>query len=136
MATHNQLTAHKLCTTITINFEKNLLIYLPTSRMKKAKQYWELAAMNGNVEARHNLGCMELEVGNYHRAFKHLLIAAKAGYKVSLDNVKQGFMRGIVTKDEYANTLRQYQKSQDETKSEARDKALAYFNDMLDNRDD
>ena len=37
--------------------------------------------------------------------------------------IKQGFMGGVVTKDEYANTLRAYQKSKDEMKSEARDKA-------------
>jgi len=26
---------------------------------KKAKYYWELAAINGDLNARHNLGCME-----------------------------------------------------------------------------
>jgi len=97
---------------------------------KKSNHFFELAAINGNVQARNNLGCMELEAGNYQRAMKHLLIAAKAGYKVSLDSVKQGFRSGIVTKDEYANTLREYQKSQDEMKSEARDKAQA-FHEML-----
>ena len=34
-------------------------------------------------------------------------------------------MDGYVTKEEYANTLREYQKSQDEMKSDARDKAKA-----------
>ena len=32
-------------------------------------------------------------------------------------------MNGIVTKEEYANTLRAYQKIQDEMKSDQRDKA-------------
>ena len=32
-------------------------------------------------------------------------------------------MKGLVTKDEYSNALRSYQKSHDELKSEARDKA-------------
>jgi len=54
-----------------------------------------------------------------------LPIAAKAGSKDSLDQVKNGFMQGIVTKDEYANTLRAHQKIQDEIKSDARDKAAA-----------
>ena len=38
----------------------------------------------------------------------------------------------VTTKEEYANnTLREYHKSQDETKSEARDKARAvYYNEM------
>ena len=41
---------------------------------RKAKHYCELAAINGNVYARHNHGSVEVEgdVGNYHRAFKHL----------------------------------------------------------------
>ena len=95
---------------------------------KKAKHYYELAAMNGNVIARHNLGCMEYNAGNHQRAFKHFIISAKTGDKGSLDNVKQGYTIGHVTKDEYANTLRQYQKSQDEMKSEARDKALVARN--------
>ena len=91
---------------------------------KKAKQYWELAAMNGSEQARHNLGCMERQTGNDQRVKKHFLLAARAGHKGSLENIKQGFMKGLVTKEEYANTLREYQKSRDEMKSEARDKAL------------
>ena len=92
---------------------------------KKAKHYYELAAINGSVQARHNLGVDEYEAGNYHRAFKHFIFAASAGYKPSLDNVKQGYTAGHIRKDEYANTLREYQKSQDELKSDARDKARA-----------
>jgi len=91
--------------------------------MKKAKHYYELAAINGEVDARHNLGSMEYEAGNYHRAMKHHLIAARAGDNLSLNNVKDYFMKGLITKDEYANTLRAYQKSLDEMKSDARDKA-------------
>ena len=94
---------------------------------KKAKHYWELAAMNGNVEARYNLGCMEADAGNFTRACKHYILAAKAGYKTSLDAVKDGFMGGIITKDEYANTLRAYQSRQDEMKSDGRDKAEEYY---------
>ena len=36
--------------------------------LKKAKHYWELAAMGGNVEARYNLGIWEARVGNMNRA--------------------------------------------------------------------
>ena len=69
---------------------------------------------------------MEGEAGNYHQAMKHYILAARAGHKFSLKAVKGGYMDGIVTKDEYANTLREYQKSQDEMKSYARDKARAF----------
>ena len=92
---------------------------------KKAKHYWELAAMNGHVAARYNLGCVEAQAGNLHRATKHFILAARAGHDKALGMVKQGFMGGIVGKDEYANTLRAYQKSVDEMKSEARDKEQA-----------
>ena len=91
--------------------------------MKKAKYYFELAAMGGSIIGRHNLGCIEGQAGNYHRAYKHFILAARAGYEKSLDTVKQGFEHRIVTKDEYANTLRAYQKIQDGMKSDARDKA-------------
>jgi hypothetical protein len=98
--------------------------------MKKATQYYELAAMGGGVQARNNLGCLEGQAGNHQRAMKHFIISASAGYRKSLDGVKGGYMAGHVTKDEYTNTLREYQKSQDEMKSEARDKALAVRNQI------
>ena len=64
---------------------------------------------------------------NYDRAFKHYILAARAGYKQSLDNVKIGYMYGVITKDEYANTLRAYQSRQDEMKSKDRDKVAEAF---------
>ena len=103
---------------------------------KKAKHYYELAAINGDVIARHNLGCSEYNVGNYHRAYKHYIIAAKAGYRKSLEYVKEGFTKGLVTKDEYASVLRAYHERQTEMKSVARDAALkidAQLNDGNDN---
>ena len=90
---------------------------------KKAKYYWELAAINGDVHARFNLGLLEGNAGNIDRAYKHCIIAAKAGHKESLDKVKAGFMSGHVTKDEYEYTLRAYHSRQDEMKSDDRDKA-------------
>ena len=91
---------------------------------KKAKHYYELTAMKGDVDARHNLGCMEGKAGNMDRAYKHMIIAARAGHTESLDKVKKGFMDGsIVTKDEYESTLRAYHESQTEMKSKAREAA-------------
>ena len=55
---------------------------------KKARQYYELGAMNGSVHARNNLGLIEGQAGNYDRAFKHSILAARAGSKRSLDTVK------------------------------------------------
>ena len=58
-----------------------------------------------NVVARLNLGCFEFQAGNYDRAYKHYILSARAGHNDSLDKAKQGFMQGVVTKDEYANTF-------------------------------
>ena len=96
---------------------------------KKAKHYFELAAMAGDLSARHNLAGVEAEAGNYQRSMKHSILAAKAGYEESMDQVKQCYIRGFVTKDEYANTLRAYQKSLDEMKSDERDKAASEMQD-------
>ena len=90
---------------------------------KKAKYYYELAAMGGDIMARNSLAAMEGNVGNNERAKKHLILAAKAGFKISLVNAKEYFMQGIITKDEYESTLRAHQKSLDEMKSDMRDKA-------------
>ena len=90
---------------------------------KKAKYYYELAAMSGDIGARLSLGFEEFDAGNITRAMKHFILAAKAGSKMSLDAVKIGFMKGFITKDEYANTLRAYQQRHDEMKSDDRDKA-------------
>jgi len=95
---------------------------------KKAKEYYELSAMNGYIHARHNLGVSEWEAGNYDRAVKHFLLSVKAGNDDSLENVKHIFKYGknrAITKNEYANTLHAYQKIKDEMKSDERDKAAA-----------
>jgi len=111
----------------------NLGVHYNTGRgvevdVNKAMHYWELAAMGGHIMARHNLGCIAGKAGKYDRAKKHYILAAKAGFEISLDQVKEGYMDGFVTKDEYASTLRAYQKSIGEMKSSARDIAEALPN--------
>ena len=81
--------------------------------------------MMGSLDARYNLGVEDYNAGNHHRALKHWIIPARAGHETSLNGVKKGFLKGLVTKDEYANALREYQKIQDEMKSDAREKAEA-----------
>ena len=100
---------------------------------KKAKHYYQLAAMGGNASARHNIGCMEGRAGNYNRAIKHLTIAARAGYKLSFDGLKQFYSRGDLAKDEYEKILRAYQESKDEMKSDKRDAANAHLVRMREN---
>ena len=90
---------------------------------KKAKHYYELAAMKGNVVARHNLGVLDM---NACRAVKHFLIAVRSGYTDSLGNIKQLYLNGIATKDDYTNALQSYQEYLGEIKSDQRDKAAAF----------
>jgi len=47
-----------------------------------------------------------------------------------LDNVKRGYKYGLITKDEYADTLRFYHERQKEMKSDERDKAAAARNQL------
>jgi|AntRauTorckE5430_2_1112549.scaffolds.fasta_scaffold03286_4 TPR repeat protein len=50
--------------------------------MKKGRYLYQIAAMKGHVQARHNLRCKEGKVGSIVRAYKHLMIAASAGDNV------------------------------------------------------
>ena len=93
---------------------------------KKSKHYLELAAIRGDLESRHGLGCLEGENRNNIRASKHFLISAKAGYEPSLDPVKLSFQHGFITKDEFAAALRGYQKQHDDRKSVMREEALDF----------
>ena len=54
------------------------------------------------------------------------MIAAECGDNDSLENVKQMFMNGDATKDDYAKALRAYQANLVEIKSAQRDEAAAH----------
>ena len=95
---------------------------------KKAVHYWELAAIGGDAASRHNLGNAEGCAGNIDRALKHFMIAVRDGSDSSLKAIKQLFMDGHATKDDYAKALGVYQAYLDEIRSVQRDEAAA-FND-------
>ena len=94
---------------------------------KKAKHYYELAAIGGSPQAWYNLGCDEGQAGNQHRSYKHFIIAARIGQQDSLNMVKIGFRTDAITKEEYANTLRAYHERQKEMHSDAREKAKRFM---------
>ena len=96
---------------------------------KKAIHYWELAAMGGDADARCNLGALGFNAGNWDRALKHFMIAAGFGYTNSLGVIKQIFMNGDATKDDYAKSLQVYQAYLNEIKSPQRDEAAAFDDD-------
>jgi TPR repeat protein len=93
---------------------------------KKADHYYELAAMGGDVAARHSLGNSEFRVGNWDRALKHYMVSAGDGYNGSVKNIQDLYKHGRATKEDYSNALRAYQKYLDDIKSEQRDIAAAF----------
>ena len=94
---------------------------------ERARHYYELAAMGGNILARHNLGLDEKKAGNIERALKHFMIAAEGGRKQAIDQVKRLYTKGYATKDDYAKALQFYQTYLGEIKSQQRDKAAAAY---------
>jgi len=93
--------------------------------MKKAKHYWELAAMRGEVRARYNLGVSEEKAGNMDRALKHWMIAVRSAHTNSLKQIKALFEIGLVTKSCYEIALRSHQTAVAEIRSDQRDQAAA-----------
>ena len=93
---------------------------------KKAIHYYELAAMQGSVKARYNLGVEEEQAnGNMDRALKHYMIAVRGGYSNAVKEAQELFKRGFATKDDYLKALQSYQEYLNEIKSDQRDKAAA-----------
>jgi|AntRauTorckE5430_2_1112549.scaffolds.fasta_scaffold05596_5 TPR repeat protein len=91
--------------------------------MKKSTYHCQRAAIGGNVNARHNLGCRELDAGNRDLALKHLMIAANDGFELSMKAVREGYKHGFVTKDDLLNTMRAHGNSVDEMQSDDRDRS-------------
>ena len=93
---------------------------------KMGKHYFELAAMEGDVIARKNLGVSEYNAGNYDTALKHFMIAVRSGHTNSVKCIQEMYMNGHATKDQYANALGSHQAYLIEIKSDQRDKAAAF----------
>ena len=92
---------------------------------KKRVYHLEEAAIGGHAYARHNLGYLEDCRGRMDRAVKHMIIAANMGLDKSLENVKMAYRKGLVSKDDFASTLRAHQAAVDATKSPQREEAAA-----------
>ena len=88
--------------------------------------FYKKAAMKGQVEIRHKLGCYEGDRGNHDRAVRHFLISAKMGHKYSVEKIKKMFMKGLATKEQYFEALKGYQEAVEEMKSHDRDEARKF----------
>ena len=90
----------------------------------KAAEFYKKAALKGHVDGRHNLGCYEAAVkGNYDRAVKLCLVSAKMGLENSTGLIKQLFLMGLATQEQYAEALKGYRDAVEEMKSHDRDEA-------------
>ena len=92
--------------------------------MKLATHHAEIAAKGGHTIARQNLGSDEANRGNYKRALKHWMIAAKIGCHTSLANILDLYKYGDATKDDYADALTGFQKADEERTSPDRKSAV------------
>ena len=90
---------------------------------KKAVYHLEQAATGGHPFARGYLAEHELRNGRFDRAVKHVIIGANLGCNDNLKFVKDLFVQGVASKEEYAAALRGYQAAVNETKSAERKKA-------------
>jgi len=102
--------------------------------MKKEKFHNEAAAMAGHEVARYNLGYIEYKSGNVKRAVKHWTIAASAGHHTAMQSLIASFERGFVSRDAIDLTLRAYNNSCAEMRSEARENYTQLSMNHIDGR--
>ena len=58
---------------------------------------------------------------------KHFMVAAEAGDDNSLKSIREGYLSGHVTKDNFERALRAHKESKDEEKSDQREAAAAFI---------
>ena len=55
------------------------------------------------------------------------MISSGAGYDESLDNIRQCYLEGHATKDDFERALRAHKEANDEMKSDQRDAAAVFY---------
>ncbi len=94
---------------------------------EKAIHHLEQAAIDGHPQARVGLADYETKNGRFERAAKHFIIAANLGEDRSLSSIKDLFVQGIVSKEDYTTALRGYQAAVEATKSAEREEVKAFL---------
>ena len=98
---------------------------------ERSNYHDEKAAIGGHPTARYNLACQEGGNGNFERAVKHFIIAAKLRYEESMKALWKFYSYGTITKEELESTLRTHKAAIDETKSAERDAAEVWFSEVV-----
>ena len=94
--------------------------------LKRAKHYWELSAIRGDVYSRHNLAIYEMKLGNITRGIKHFVIAAKSGYEPVLKDITKLREKGLITEKDYKDILLAFNEAAGKMKSEQREEAARW----------
>ena len=107
------------------------VVYHQRGDLKKAKFHFEAAAMAGHEVARSNLGILETKSRNMERAIKHWTIAASAGDYFAMHKLITCFKKRDVGRKSIGSTLKAYNKSCIELRSEARDAYIQFEIDRI-----
>jgi len=98
--------------------------------MKKAAYHAEEAAIKGHPTTRFNLRSIEWNNGTiernnsiYERAAKHSIISANLGHGEAMKMVKTCYSKGLLSKEDFANTLRAHRAVLDASQSPQREAA-------------
>ena len=94
---------------------------------KKEIYHLEEAAIAGHPSARYNLACCEEYSGRIDRAVKHYIIAANLGEDNSIQDLKECYKDGHVSKDDFAAALRGHYAAVEATKSPEREVGAKYY---------
>ena len=97
------------------------IYHVHRGELRKAKFYYEAAAMAGHENARFALGILEDDSGNMGRAIKHFMIAASAGDYHAMFALLISLKKRGVSRESIDSTLAAYNSSCAEMRSEARD---------------
>ena len=93
---------------------------------KKELYHLEEAAIAGQPEARFRLGIFEGAEGRFDRMVKHFIVSANLGHDESIQELKKCYVRGFVSKENFAGALRAHQSAVDATKSPQREEAAKF----------
>jgi tetratricopeptide (TPR) repeat protein len=86
--------------------------------------------MLGCPDSRYDLGVYDVKKGKYDKAKKHFIIImlANIGYDGSLKWLKELYVDGKASKEDYAGALRAYQAAVNAAKSREREEANSLYN--------
>ena len=76
---------------------------------EKETYHLKKAAIAGHPNARFNLGCTDQAAGRTDRAVKHFIIASNHGHDRSLTMIREFYVGGKVSKEDFAAALRAHQ---------------------------